>query len=392
MRINFLCFSIAYRRILSVAPGCWATVQRSGNHQDHGEQEQGHPEQPELCRKKACQEKHPQNATDGAGLPRWRQRRRDVPLPIRHRAPARSRRSAGRLRRDHGAEADGSLVCCRSWLLPRSTKVYPCAYAAHARSYAALRARSRAGLSRRRHGVRQRAIRKTGRMTMQDPPSPRPDRRARPETRGIRRNPAHPEPRAELHRTRHLLGHVERALFLQIVQDSPRTLPTTGPQVICGPGENAGVVDIGDGQAVVFKMESHNHPSYIEPYQGAATGVGGILRDVFTMGARPGRGDERAQLREKRTTPRRGSLHGVVEGIGGYGNASACPPWAARCAFDPPITATASSTPSPPGSRMPTGSSTRRRQRRRPPGGLSRRQNRARRRRRRHHGQRRIRR
>ena len=66
-----------------------------------------------------------------------------------------------------------------------------------------------------------------------------------------------------------------------------RTLPTTGPQVICGPGENAGVVDIGDGQALVFKMESHNHPSYIEPYQGAATGVGGILRDVFTMGARP---------------------------------------------------------------------------------------------------------
>ena len=66
-----------------------------------------------------------------------------------------------------------------------------------------------------------------------------------------------------------------------------RTLPTDGPQVICGPGENAGIVDIGDGQCVVFKMESHNHPSYIEPYQGAATGVGGILRDVFTMGARP---------------------------------------------------------------------------------------------------------
>ncbi|MHC9375226.1 AIR synthase related protein, partial [Escherichia coli] len=66
-----------------------------------------------------------------------------------------------------------------------------------------------------------------------------------------------------------------------------RTRPTSGPQVICGPGENAGVVDIGDGLAVIFKMESHNHPSYIEPYQGAATGVGGILRDVFTMGARP---------------------------------------------------------------------------------------------------------
>jgi phosphoribosylformylglycinamidine (FGAM) synthase-like enzyme len=66
-----------------------------------------------------------------------------------------------------------------------------------------------------------------------------------------------------------------------------KKLPTEGPQVICGPGENAGVVDIGDGQAAIFKMESHNHPSYIEPYQGAATGVGGILRDVFTMGARP---------------------------------------------------------------------------------------------------------
>src|ERR1700751_5670685 len=66
-----------------------------------------------------------------------------------------------------------------------------------------------------------------------------------------------------------------------------RRLPPTGPRVICGPGENAGVIDIGDGQAAIFKMESHNHPSYIEPYQGAATGVGGILRDVFTMGARP---------------------------------------------------------------------------------------------------------
>src|ERR1700754_922678 len=66
-----------------------------------------------------------------------------------------------------------------------------------------------------------------------------------------------------------------------------RQFPTTGPRVIQGPGENAGVVDIGDGLAVAFKMESHNHPSFIEPYQGAATGVGGILRDVFTMGARP---------------------------------------------------------------------------------------------------------
>ncbi|MEO5611941.1 MAG: AIR synthase related protein, partial [Sphingomicrobium sp.] len=66
-----------------------------------------------------------------------------------------------------------------------------------------------------------------------------------------------------------------------------KKLPTEAPWVICGPGENAGVIDIGDGDAAIFKMESHNHPSYIEPYQGAATGVGGILRDVFTMGARP---------------------------------------------------------------------------------------------------------
>src|SRR5256714_4554123 len=66
-----------------------------------------------------------------------------------------------------------------------------------------------------------------------------------------------------------------------------RRLPTKAPWVLQGPGENAGVIDIGDGDAVVFKMESHNHPSYIEPYQGAATGVGGIMRDVFTMGARP---------------------------------------------------------------------------------------------------------
>ena len=66
-----------------------------------------------------------------------------------------------------------------------------------------------------------------------------------------------------------------------------KQLPTKAPWVICGPGENAGVIDIGDGLAAIFKMESHNHPSYIEPYQGAATGVGGILRDIFTMGARP---------------------------------------------------------------------------------------------------------
>ncbi len=104
-----------------------------------------------------------------------------------------------------------------------------------------------------------------------------------------------------------------------------RTLPTDGPQVICGPGENAGVVDIGDGQAVVFKMESHNHPSYIEPYQGAATGVGGILRDVFTMGARPIAAMNALSFGEVDHPKTRRLVHGVVEGIGGYGNCFGVP-------------------------------------------------------------------
>ncbi len=104
-----------------------------------------------------------------------------------------------------------------------------------------------------------------------------------------------------------------------------RTLPTTGPQVICGPGENAGVVDIGDGQAVVFKMESHNHPSYIEPYQGAATGVGGILRDVFTMGARPIASMNALSFGEPAHHKTRQLVNGVVEGIGGYGNCFGVP-------------------------------------------------------------------
>lgn len=104
-----------------------------------------------------------------------------------------------------------------------------------------------------------------------------------------------------------------------------RTLPTTGPQVICGPGENAGVVDIGDGQAVIFKMESHNHPSYIEPHQGAATGVGGILRDVFTMGARPIAAMNALSFGEPSHPKTAHLVKGVVEGIGGYGNAFGVP-------------------------------------------------------------------
>ncbi|RKT34516.1 phosphoribosylformylglycinamidine synthase subunit II [Roseovarius halotolerans] len=114
-----------------------------------------------------------------------------------------------------------------------------------------------------------------------------------------------------------------------------RTLPTTGPQVICGPGENAGVVDIGDGQAVIFKMESHNHPSYIEPYQGAATGVGGILRDVFTMGARPIASMNSLSFGEPDHPKTRQLVHGVVEGIGGYGNCFGVPCAGGEVRFDP---------------------------------------------------------
>ena len=113
-----------------------------------------------------------------------------------------------------------------------------------------------------------------------------------------------------------------------------RTLPTEGPQVICGPGENAGIVDIGDGQAVVFKMESHNHPSYIEPYQGAATGVGGILRDVFTMGARPIAAMNALSFGEVDHPKTKRLVAGVVEGIGGYGNAFGVPTIGGEVRFD----------------------------------------------------------
>src|SRR5499425_2344238 len=104
-----------------------------------------------------------------------------------------------------------------------------------------------------------------------------------------------------------------------------RTLPTKAPWVIQGPGENAGVIDIGDGLACVFKMESHNHPSYIEPYQGAATGVGGILRDVFTMGARPVACLNALSFGAPSHPQTRHLLAGVVAGIGGYGNSFGVP-------------------------------------------------------------------
>ncbi len=112
-----------------------------------------------------------------------------------------------------------------------------------------------------------------------------------------------------------------------------KTLPTEGPQVICGPGENAGIVDIGDGQAAVFKMESHNHPSYIEPYQGAATGVGGILRDVFTMGARPVCNLNALRFGSPDHPKTRHLVSGVVAGIGGYGNCVGVPTVGGECDF-----------------------------------------------------------
>ena len=120
-----------------------------------------------------------------------------------------------------------------------------------------------------------------------------------------------------------------------------RTLPTKGPRVLQGPGENAGAVDIGDGLAAVFKIESHNHPSFIEPYQGAATGVGGIIRDIFTMGARPV-----ALLNSLRFGPMDGAhgartrriVEGVVAGIAGYGNSIGIPTVGGEIAFEEPYT------------------------------------------------------
>ena len=114
-----------------------------------------------------------------------------------------------------------------------------------------------------------------------------------------------------------------------------RELPTKAPWVIQGPGENAGVIDIGDGLAAVFKMESHNHPSFIEPYQGAATGVGGILRDVFTMGARPIANLNALRFGDLKLPLTRRILDGVVRGIGGYGNCVGVPTVGGEVNFHP---------------------------------------------------------
>jgi phosphoribosylformylglycinamidine synthase subunit PurL len=113
-----------------------------------------------------------------------------------------------------------------------------------------------------------------------------------------------------------------------------KKLPTKGKQVIQGPGENAGVVDIGDNDAIVFKIESHNHPSFIEPYQGAATGVGGIMRDIFTMGARPIANLNSIHFGSPQNKKTKNLLRGVVQGIGGYGNCMGVPTIAGQTNFD----------------------------------------------------------
>jgi len=113
-----------------------------------------------------------------------------------------------------------------------------------------------------------------------------------------------------------------------------KKLPTKGKKVIQGPGENAGVIDIEDGDAIVFKIESHNHPSFIEPYQGAATGVGGIMRDVFTMGARPIANLNSIHFGSPQNKKTKNLLRGVVHGIGGYGNCMGVPTIAGQTSFD----------------------------------------------------------
>ena len=152
----------------------------------------------------------------------------------------------------------------------------------------------------------------------------------------------------EFQRIREILGHepnlVELGIYSALWSEhcsykssKPflKEFPTAGPRVLQGPGENAGAVDIGDGLAVVFKMESHNHPSFIEPYQGAATGVGGILRDVFTMGARPLAILDGLFFGDPAAPRMRDLVDGVVRGIGGYGNCIGVPTVGGMTFFHP---------------------------------------------------------
>ena len=128
---------------------------------------------------------------------------------------------------------------------------------------------------------------------------------------------------------------MERALLVQVLEDPPAATAHAGAHVLVGPGENAGVIDAGDGIAVAIRIESHNHPSAIEPYQGAATGVGGILRDVFTMGARPLAVMDPLFFGELTDARQRWLVEGVVSGISGYGNSVGVPTIGGELTFDP---------------------------------------------------------
>ena len=171
--------------------------------------------------------------------------------------------------------------------------------------------------------------------------------------------PAHPEGDEPLHRALGLTdderdqieailnrppNHLELALFAVMWSEHCsykssrvhlRRLPTEGARVLVGPGENAGVIDAGDGIAVAIRIESHNHPSAIEPYQGAATGVGGILRDIFTMGARPIAVMDPLFFGEPTEARQRWLIEGVVAGISGYGNSVGVPTVGGELTFDP---------------------------------------------------------
>ena len=162
--------------------------------------------------------------------------------------------------------------------------------------------------------------------------------RARPQGRRVRADPRDPRPAPDVERARDVLRHVERALLLQVVEGAPEAVWRQGPEdraMLVGIGENAGVVDIGGGWAVTFKIESHNHPSYVEPYQGAATGVGGIVRDIMSMGARPVAVMDQLRFGAADAEDTRRVLPGVVAGVGGYGNCLGLPNVGGEVVFDP---------------------------------------------------------
>ena len=155
---------------------------------------------------------------------------------------------------------------------------------------------------------------------------------------GVRADRRAAGPPADRRGAGHLLGHVERALLLQVVQGPPapvRGSAPPSPALLAGIGQNAGVVDIGQGYAVTFKVESHNHPSYVEPFQGAATGVGGIVRDILAMGARPVAVMDSLRFGPADAPDTHRVLPGVVAGISFYGNCLGLPNIGGELAFDP---------------------------------------------------------